>query len=233
MKKELTSKNKRKWIVGGVVFFSAVALLTTGFATWIIGVTAIKQDGTVNVAVDTAKNESVYLTATLSDASIALNETVNTNGEGNVVTVTDATADALKISFSELKITYGKDYTFNFTKLHFELDATSKGLVTAAKENSLITPTRTGDSWTYIECPNDLTIAAPSQAENDGTYLINPSQKEFEFKWGTFFDNESPATYYNKKIKATDAENGHINKELDAMHTALNEKQLKVTISLA
>lgn len=232
MKKELTSKNKRKWVVGGVVFFSAVALLTTGFATWIIGVTALSQEGSVGVTVDTAKNESVYLTATLSDSSIALNETTNTAGTGNVVTVNDADQNALKISFSELKITYGKDYTFDFTKLHFSFDETSSSLVTVAPEGNLLTTNRTGTSWTYIDCPADLDITKPNQAETDGTYLITPSTKEFEFKWGSFFDNKSPATFYNEKIKGTDSYNGSINKELDDMSSKLNSKTLKVTISL-
>ena len=57
MRKELNSKSKRKWIAGGIAAFASVALLTTGLATYIVGVsnTSVSLDG-VKVNVDTAKN---------------------------------------------------------------------------------------------------------------------------------------------------------------------------------
>ena len=59
MKKDLKSKSKRKWIVGGVLLFGGVALLTTGFATWAIGVNQTKQNLGTNVTVQGTENESV------------------------------------------------------------------------------------------------------------------------------------------------------------------------------
>lgn len=64
MKKDLKSKSKRKWIVGGVLLFGGVALLTTGFATWAIGVNQTKQNLGTNVTVEGTVNESVKLTVT-------------------------------------------------------------------------------------------------------------------------------------------------------------------------
>ena len=79
MKKDLKSKSKRKWIVGGVLLFGGVALLTTGFATWAIGVNQTKQNLGTNVTVEGTVNESVKLT----------------------VTSVDGTADAMNVSISE------------------------------------------------------------------------------------------------------------------------------------
>ena len=79
MKKDLKSKSKRKWIVGGVLLFGGVALLTTGFATWAIGVNQTKQNLGTNVTVEGTVNESVKLT----------------------VTPVDGTADAMNVSISE------------------------------------------------------------------------------------------------------------------------------------
>ena len=79
MKKDLKSKSKRKWIVGGVLLFGGVALLTTGFATWAIGVNQTKQNLGTNVSVQGTVNESVKLT----------------------VTAVDGTADAMNVSISE------------------------------------------------------------------------------------------------------------------------------------
>lgn len=67
MRKKVMSTSKRKWIVSGLLGFGAVALLTTGFATWVVGVNksnttidpSTKVDGTVNKMVSlTVKFES-------------------------------------------------------------------------------------------------------------------------------------------------------------------------------
>ena len=74
MKKDLKSKSKRKWIVGGVLLFGGVALLTTGFATWAIGVNQTKQNLGTNVSVQGTVNESVKLTVTPVDMAVSISE---------------------------------------------------------------------------------------------------------------------------------------------------------------
>ena len=93
MKKDLKSKSKRKWIVGGVLLFGGVALLTTGFATWAIGVNQTKQNLGTNVSVQGTVNESVKLT----------------------VTPVDGTADAMNVSISESHPVQAADAIF-YTK---------------------------------------------------------------------------------------------------------------------
>ena len=86
MRKELNSKSKRKWIAGGIAAFASVALLTTGLATYIVGVsnTSVSLDG-VKVNVDTAKNATLELAAALQENStIVLAETeIPANNEEN------------------------------------------------------------------------------------------------------------------------------------------------------
>ena len=93
MKKDLKSKSKRKWIVGGVLLFGGVALLTTGFATWAIGVNQTKQNLGTSVTVEGTVNESVKLT----------------------VTAVDGTADAMNVSISESHPVQAADEIF-YTK---------------------------------------------------------------------------------------------------------------------
>ena len=93
MKKDLKSKSKRKWIVGGVLLFGGVALLTTGFATWAIGVNQTKQNLGTSVTVEGTVNESVKLT----------------------VTSVDGTADAMNVSISESHPVQATDEIF-YTK---------------------------------------------------------------------------------------------------------------------
>ena len=53
MKKEINSKSRRKWIMGGLAAFASVALLTTGFAVWVVGSQKMSDKGDVSVTVDT------------------------------------------------------------------------------------------------------------------------------------------------------------------------------------
>lgn len=67
MRKELKSKSRRKWLIGGSLAFASVALLTTGFATWVIGTQKTSGDGQLNIGVDTAEDNSVELTFSLDE----------------------------------------------------------------------------------------------------------------------------------------------------------------------
>ncbi len=65
MKKELNGKSRRKWVAGGAMVFGSIALLSTGFATWVIGASNNTADGKINVSIDTVDNKSVDLKATV------------------------------------------------------------------------------------------------------------------------------------------------------------------------
>ena len=103
MKKEINSKSKRKWVAGGLAAFASIALLTTGFATWVVGNTSLKDEETVTVNVDTAVNKNIEFTATIDDAEIKLGEKSSVTGDEFVKTEDPVDGD-LEISFSELKI---------------------------------------------------------------------------------------------------------------------------------
>ena len=80
MKKELNSKSKRKWIIGGLAAFTSISLLTTGFAIWVVGVNSTESNNDVTVTVDTAQNKSIVFTMTLG-GSIQLKESAVSNGK--------------------------------------------------------------------------------------------------------------------------------------------------------
>lgn len=67
MRKELKSKSRRKWLIGGSLAFASVALLTTGFATWVIGTQKTSGDDKVHIGVDTVEDKSVELTFNLDE----------------------------------------------------------------------------------------------------------------------------------------------------------------------
>ncbi len=82
MKKELNGKSRRKWVVGGAMVFGSIALLSTGFATWVIGASNNTAEGTIGVKVDTVDNKSVDLTATVdkSNNDITFGDTKEVSG---------------------------------------------------------------------------------------------------------------------------------------------------------
>lgn len=108
MRKHIKNSSKRKWVVGGVAFFGAVALLTTGFASWVVGLNQYQQWPTVGVTVDTVKDASVIFT-------------MNTDSSDNSITVSEGTSSTA----SENNYTSGKilnyenapqaDWTAKFT----------------------------------------------------------------------------------------------------------------------
>ena len=73
MKKEINSKSKRKWVAGGLAAFASIALLTTGFATWVVGTQEKEENVQVGVTVDTAQNQTLTFDFSLSDSDNPLN----------------------------------------------------------------------------------------------------------------------------------------------------------------
>ena len=212
MRKEMNSKSKRKWVAGGLAAFASVALLTTGFATWIVGTNKLssEHDG-LTVNVDTAKNASIELIATLSDSSLKFAETA-TFGSDKFVR-SDTSDGDLKITFSELRIVYGTESGFNPSldscKLQFtlveingEAAATNNTVVYSSSDDIF---SRDG-SKTYIEAPEAVNLKNESvgSASNGtgGAKTYEFIQKDFYFRWGSAFENKSPCTYYNEKFDA-------------------------------
>lgn len=112
MRKSLKSISKRKWIVGGLLFFGGAALLTTGFATWVIGTQILSDRDNLNIVVDTAKNESISISAELSDNSIHLREKVSQDSSNpDQIIFTDNTENAdFEIKFSKITIECGVEF---------------------------------------------------------------------------------------------------------------------------
>ena len=216
MRKELNSKSKRKWIAGGIAAFASVALLTTGLATYIVGVsnTSVSLDG-VKVNVDTAKNATLTLAAALQENStIVLAETeIPANNEKNFFRVEVdkgqlVTTGNLNITFTTLEVRYGADSGFN--KSNYQIDfAIAK--VNGTEGNPVYNYTsdtfgREGKK-TYIEAPESIDLATADSSLNEtGTIkTLNLTNKVLSFRWGTAFEGNSPATFFNSKFNGNQA----------------------------
>lgn len=83
MKKELNAKSRRKFVVGGAMVFGSIALLSTGFATWVIGATVDNQDQGISVGLEEIQNQSYLLTTKVvagndGNTTLTIGDTVST-----------------------------------------------------------------------------------------------------------------------------------------------------------
>lgn len=208
MRKELKSKSRRKWLLGGSLAFASVALLTTGFATWVIGTQKTSGDGKVNIGVDTAKDNSVELTFSLDDTDSkifvaeAAGET-NPNlkierGEGETGTEPDWT-----IKIKNLNIVVGETFYNSIKdkqdlKIVFELQKDGANSVT---DDKVGVRGETGSPWNYITlAKSEFKVTLPATYPTDGKiYDISDTDKTFSFTWGSYFDGKAPSVFYKEK----------------------------------
>lgn len=254
MKKNTNLTSRRKWVLTGVMGFAGVALLTTGFATFIVGNMNNTVAEDIGVTVDTVQNNSVELTVDLSDSDIILKETTSKGTSTDIVQSDAVDATALDIT-GNITVKYGDSFfnkeTHNmYLKFSLKYLTGSKNDPHPNNQKNLIkdagnaigttyrnkaktaasTAEGTLDSWTYIEAPATVDLTNETPTAEGNLNVITLDAKKLSFTWGSFFNNVSPVTYYNSlefadKTTASD----QITSELNAMYTAMNDNTLELT----
>ena len=254
MRKELKSKSRRKWLIGGSLAFASVALLTTGFATWVIGTQKTSGDGQVHIGVDTVEDKSVELTFSLdeNDNGIIVAEDAEKSSNTNLPIEETVTPD-WNIKIKDLNIAVGQTFYDSLKAKQKEKQEAGQALdlkiafelqkdVTAAEDKNSVTQDivggRTGSSWNYIKlATNEFKVALPDTYPAGGTiYDINdtshnPDEKTISFTWGSYFGEKAPSVFYKEKEPTEGLREYYQNalKELQAMNKALDKGTLKLT----
>lgn len=252
MKKEINSKSKRKWVAGGLAAFASIALLTTGFATWVVGQQTTKDDDSVTVNVDTARNESVEFTVELpSAAKIELKEGKYDDSKDNRIVLPDNQHDQTKADYDKacltisnvnITIKFGSAYhlpeNINFSISEPSSEDTFKS-VKVAPENKNFSNNRSEGDLYYLSAPAKISTKDTSEGgpfaktENGGTMTTLTYTTALEFTWGNFFNNKTPAEYYNTAgIAANSTNYDLITTELEAMKTQLNGSTINLHAEL-
>lgn len=242
MRKNFKRKN---YVLFGAIGIAAVALSSVGFATWITGMQQTTQTGSINVTVDTASNDTLYLDAALSESSISIHQQTVTNNGKISVTGNETDAD-LAITFSKFKVYVSDKYQassvnvtmtvsfFNGESAYKDVVYTNKGIA------------KSGSTETYITLPSVLTGDQGVSLKASSTKLDGYTVKELDaqnltvsFGWGTVFGSEDPVTHYNKLIDAAGdntekklEEMGKATKTLNEMNSLLNGKTIKLSFKL-
>lgn len=250
MRKELKSKSRRKWLLGGSLAFASVALLTTGFATWVIGTQQTSGDGEVHIGVDTVEDKSVELTFELDNTNDTIFVAENAGTSNSNLTIEQAGTPDWDIKIKNLNIVVGETFYNSIKdkknlnlKIAFELQkdvADDKNLVTEDK----VKVRGEGSSWNYIRIKtNDFIVDLPEAYPAGGKiYDINDTshnsdEKIFSFDWGSYFDGKAPSEFYKEKeenrVEGQSFRDYYqiAAQELQAMKTALTTKPgtLKLT----
>lgn len=214
MRKKVMSTSKRKWIVSGLLGFGAVALLTTGFATWVVGVQKTKTDVEIDSTVEGTKNSMINITIDSSaDNKVVFSEKhagdfVNTEGEVD----TD-----FKIT-PKIKIEIGKGQEKLADKISFKLGYKEKGEDPETDVDHNKVPITDADTKTHFKSATayeyfeisdeakEITIPAASDGTwtittNDNSYVYEFNQSITIFKWGSFFNHQTPGQYYDSLYK--------------------------------
>lgn len=235
MRKELKSKSRRKWLLGGSLAFASVALLTTGFATWVIGTTKTSGDGEVHIGADTAKDNSVELTFNLdeNDNRIFVSEAVGDTNPNLKIERGESEADTepdWTIKIKDLNVVVGETFYESLKgkdlKIVFELQ---KGVET---DNNSVTDdkvgVRTGSPWNYIKlAKSEFSVTLPETYPAGGMiYDISDNDKTFSFTWGSYFGEKAPSVFYKEKEDSKGSKTlreyyQNALQELQAMKTAL------------
>lgn len=219
MKKSLKKSSYRKAVINGLLIFGGVALLTTGFATWVIGANNSTDDiGDTNVTVDTAKRNNINLTVDLDgdDNTIHLGENT-TSGSGNFIKVEEGEASEqpeidgyfgptdFKVKMN-ISLTVGEDVEEKPNKIKFdfnyesetEKDATEANQVTISADNSIHKTTDKSLTYVDISATSTLDINTFDTSTENGSRVYKKNGLEVTlFEWGSFFDKKAPSQFYN------------------------------------
>ena len=212
---------KKKNLLIALIGLTTISLAGVGFATWVVGVTQKEVDSNLNVEVDDALNDSVFLKASFAtDAKVAIAETAEVPGstKSDIVKVVDKSTEAgthkglpintnaLKFSFKTLEYIVGNAVADANKPAYLKLELTDlKNDSNIVKTNATKLTDKKGarpaDASTlrylyfkeYVELNADSYTTDPTTADGSSTtYTLK--NKEFAFSWGNFFGNVDTTT---------------------------------------
>ena len=238
MKKSIKKSSRRKWVVGGVAFFGSIALLTTGFATWVVGVNDNNESPNVNVNVETTENASVSFTMTYASANpdntITIDEPKPYSFDGNKI-INPGEGESkfdFTVTFESVNITIGHAAQKNngYDGIKFAITGTNNEI---ESEGNKLGTARSGDvPWTYLAAPATKTFEELGLTDVDGTSAITwtGSKVPITFGWGTFFDGDTPCTYYNTLYNGNRLSSiGDDSKIVDAIYSEMSAMETAFT----
>lgn len=184
---------KRKAIIFGVMVFMSIALISTGFAAWIISTNAKGQEtGNIKVGVITEKNIEV-LDIKLSQKTFAF-EPEKDDQEGRL------RGDGLTECIMSTTVTAYVTYTEYLETLNISLDlAAAQGVKAAADAGYIVLPD-CAKAITNVKA-SLVALGAGDDSKYNDTAKYGTVKKlvyTITFEWGTKFGEMNPGLYYDQ-----------------------------------
>ena len=249
----MKNNKKSKLVLFSVLGLAAISIGTVGFATWITGVVETKASDTVIVNVDTSKNKTAIIEATLNDKSLTLKEPTSTEAEksNQIITVESGAETDLKITFSKFRVIVSSAYKLQ--SVSFDIGTTSIDNCKISEDKLSIYPTKlyegidNTNSLSYLKVGTaTIELSSLKKIESGEGYVEGYScytlnSMEYSFSWGTMFGDgtQKPSTYLSKCTEATNSLSNiedklayieKCNKMLNAMYTNLDGNSLTLSV---
>lgn len=209
-------KNKRKAIVLASSILGCIAVVSAGFAAWVIAGNTAEATAEGNIVVDTVTDKSISLEVAWKDSKNSIvfgwgNYTAQENDW--LVNEEATTAENLSVT---LTLTVGNFSNLSDTGVSYTVTTTGDSYENAVTDNLV------------GALPNG-TIAKTSFTEvgttNTATYELT-----LTFTWGSAFGGENPLKYYNGQTYSS-ALASEAKTNLEKLENYLNDVTFKVTLT--
>lgn len=245
MKRELNSRSRRKWVAGGVLVFGSIALLSTGFATWVVGVQKTYDAGEISVSVDTLSSDMYRVTYTPTDSTMKISETADV-AVGDVVSAThdgdwvisgtltvltktnSAPAGTVTATLPESYTVYGESTSTTVNQANLvTLAAVGTG------NNATGLHGAAGDTKHYVNPTGAVSNINWTAGAQSGSFYTFTSPITVTFSWGDYYGADGLAAFYNNNFAPTTITGDdfdHIQAEYDAMNTAMTGSNILTVV---
>lgn len=219
MRKDFKSKSKKKWITGGILLFGGIALLTTGFATWVVGVNRSKVGSDIEMEQEGTVNEMFKLSVKLTDSKVVISEQHNKVANEIIGTKAGSPATDFEVAGTftvEVGNEYGKlpdkvNFSFGYSDVEGATpeDPTYANTDKNKVKVDAVTRTHADGDYEYLKIATASSLTVTDDASKKGfegvwTKTEGTSSTKWTITtkfnlldWGSFFNETSPCTYYN------------------------------------
>ncbi|CCZ85039.1 unknown [Firmicutes bacterium CAG:631] len=206
---KMTRKSyKRRKIILGVSLFSSVALVSTGFAAWVLASQA-EAEKTGNITV-----------GTVSDSSIKISNVQFKDGNDSFVFEPKEDDEAGRVrndgeNFENLSVTVTGEISPNtyVTSATIEMEV-PEGITAAVGKNYLVLPDCATSAQTLTLNPKE----SPNETVSTFEYTIT-------FKWGEAFNGKNPGEYYDNDEAGKLVEDETMKTTLEDLRTCIYNSQ--------
>ena len=192
-------RNKRKGILMASAILGSAAIVSTGFAAWVVS-TNVTETATGNIEVDTVTDNRIKFstpTWTNGDDTVTFGRPESVSNDVWLTNNSQGMIEDLDVSFTfkpQWETADGKEANTK-VKLYFAIEVDGK-------DASDLLYSSTNDGYTTFT--NKSLIVLPDLSSyTDKEYVVGqPITIDLTFKWGEAFGGKNPYTYFNSLTTA-------------------------------